>query len=87
MIFNVNGKVFYRIIIVSLKDLFGEVMFSIVWTLWNTMNNLVFVGKQPIWEEILWHLFYFAAGWIKKLNVLFWYTSADLYRNHECIPS
>ncbi|XP_073260583.1 uncharacterized protein [Populus alba] len=60
---------------------------SIVWTIWNAKNNLIFEDQKPIWEDILWHLFYFAVGWIMNLNSSFWYTGADLYRNHECISA
>jgi hypothetical protein len=84
--FNVNGWVFCKATTVSLKYLFGGgFMFSIVWTIWNARNNLIFEGKKPIWEDILWLLFYFAAGWIRNLNSSFWYTGVDLYRNHGCI--
>jgi hypothetical protein len=62
-------------------------MFSIVWTIWNARNILIVEEKQPIWEDVLWHLFYFTAGWIRNLNSSFWYTSAGLYRNHECISA
>nr|TKS12611.1 hypothetical protein D5086_0000061300 [Populus alba] len=81
-----GGQVSFLATTVSLKDLFGGgFMFSIVWTIWNARNNLIFEDQKPIWEDILWHLFYFAAGWIRNLNSSFWYTGADLYRNHECI--
>jgi hypothetical protein len=69
------------------KSVWGGFMFSIVWTIWNVRNNLIFEEQKPIWEDILWHLFYFAAGWIRNLNSFFWYTGVDLYRNHECISA
>jgi hypothetical protein len=62
-------------------------MFSIVWTIWNTRTILIFEEKQPIWEDVIWHLFYFAADWIRNLNSSFCYTDDDLYRNHECISA
>nr|TKR85388.1 hypothetical protein D5086_0000248270 [Populus alba] len=69
------------------RSVWGGFLFSIVWTIWNVRNNLIFEDQKPIWEDILWLLFYFAAGWIRNLNSSFWYTGADLYRNHECISA
>jgi hypothetical protein len=88
MTFNVNNKTFFRIIIMSLKDLFKRVLCLALFGFYGIPEIIWYSRKNNLFGRMSYDICsIFSTSLIRNLNALFWYTSANLYRNQKCLLS